>query len=316
MLEDGKLVCVRAALLEETLEQVRLHLDTAQCRWPLDGFAQLVSRHSRHKVLAFVEHLGQSDEVRTFTEIVGTHCDDDVHSVCRLVLLHRRKQETDELGCLARTRTEVALEAEDLLELIDDDEEVLLRLPSEPPGIDEPEVSGAQDVQAPFELAKNVVIVEGRGQRTERIGPRSHNSDTPSRPGTAQVTATQGRQQAGTYQGRLPAARQTDNRQEARVVETTQQGVGLLIAPEEEHRVLLLEGAEPRKDALGQNASDRRHYRFALNAAFARTLIASIKGPRSLISGSPVVSIVSIVQCGSVSRARTSSEPRWGRPAK
>src|SRR5690606_34640399 len=90
---------------------------------PFDREANLGAVHLRDEVLAIIDGLGKSGELRAFPEKIGAHRQQDVDG--SLLLLGGVEEKADEpvaflLECVGSLSI-----PEDLLELINDDEEVV-----------------------------------------------------------------------------------------------------------------------------------------------------------------------------------------------
>ena len=128
VLQDRQLVHVVADVVEQALHQARRDAPAADADGAGDRRLQLVAGQARDQVLAIADRLGQSAKPVAVAEEVRAHGDDDVHR--HFGLLRRLEQQLDEGR---RFIPGVALfgeigKAEKLFELIDEDQQILMRL--------------------------------------------------------------------------------------------------------------------------------------------------------------------------------------------
>ena len=126
VLEDGELIVLVAEVIEQAQDEPLGDAAAADGCRAGDGRAQLVAGHARHEVEAVVDRLGQAGEVHAVADEVGAHGDHDVDG--QVFLLGGLEQKLDEgdRGVPGVFDLVVAAEAEELFELVDDDEEIVL----------------------------------------------------------------------------------------------------------------------------------------------------------------------------------------------
>jgi hypothetical protein len=260
VLHDGELVGAVAHVVEEAVDERRLDPAAADGGRAGDGFAPLVARHARDQVLPLVDGFGQAPELRAVAEEVRAHRDDDVDG--GVALRGRFEQELDEgggvvgrLGRLGRGGARL-LVAEQLLELVDDEEHALARVePGLPRGVHEAERAAPQrglDERGPHAgvgpaRAEHRFVGERQREVAEGVVAGAHDGDAPARAGPGHQAAVERGQQPGADERRLAAPGGADDGEEARAAEPREQLVRLALAPEEEVVLLRLEGAEARE---------------------------------------------------------------------
>lgn len=97
---------------------------------------------------------------------------------------------------------------------------------------------------------------QGLGQIVEWLPPRPHRREPPAGPGRDHHAALQRRDQAGADQRRLAAPRRPDHRGESGPIEPLHEVVDLLIAAEEDHRLLGMERPQAGVRPLDLDQSD------------------------------------------------------------
>ena len=90
VLEDGKLIGVVAHIVDQSRQQYRVNLCSAHAHGSCDASPSFITRHSGHQVLAFIDRLRQTVELRTVSEEIGAHCDDYIDW---MIVLRARLQE-------------------------------------------------------------------------------------------------------------------------------------------------------------------------------------------------------------------------------
>ena len=190
---------------------------------------------------------------------LGPHRQDDVD---RHVVLALPPSSSSFTNATASSRAVGArlrlLEAEQLLELIDDDEHVVVPAAVAPArtASTKPERAAAErgfeqarDSYSP--LAGSPPSTSGRssadGQIADRVAAGTQERDAPARSGLRHVAAVQRGDQPGADERGLAAARRADDAQEARVPQAAEQIVDLLLPAEEQVVLVGLEAAQTRE---------------------------------------------------------------------
>ena len=183
MLQTGELVGLLAEIVQQPLQQPRRDLSAGDLDRPFDDPFVLLASQARNQELAPIDHLGQTFELTALADEVRTH---GQHDIDRHFLLRRRfQQQADELVGNFLLPLARFVEAEDLLELIDDQQKVGSRAQV---GLldrfDQAEVTAAQSGQQVFAgvffLAIVEVGVEQRvGQERQRIAAGMRDGDLP-----------------------------------------------------------------------------------------------------------------------------------------
>ena len=149
-----------------------------------------------------------------------------------------------------------AVEPEQLLELIDDEDDVLARRqPGLAHRLEEAAAAAAQEsvergATRVAQLAgwpEHIGVVERRRHAADGILARPERCDTPAGSRLHHEPAVQGRNETRADQRRLAAARGADDREEASGPEAPQEVVHLALAPEEQVVLVRLEGPQARK---------------------------------------------------------------------
>jgi hypothetical protein len=256
MLQDGKHVGVVSNVVEETVDEFLGDFRRGQRDRTLDGFAQLIAGHLRHQELRIVEGFWEAPELSALAKIVGTHGEHDIDGSERgrldnFGLPGGVQQELDEgRGPDASFTSGLIAVAEQLFELIDQDEESLIRAKVVAGDIVE---AAAAPGQSGFDFtACRRGHCEGLGKsRSQAVhGVETgtpDGGDHPARAGGTQVTALDGRDEAGANQGGLAASRCTHDGQESPIGEAPQEFFHLVIAAEEEFRLIGRKRAQPWK---------------------------------------------------------------------
>ena len=121
MLQHRKLVRIVPDLVQQALRHGRADGRAAFSRRLLDRGAPLGAAQIRHQELALAQRLGQPLEARAVAEEIEPHGQHDVDA--RACGIHGGEQQAHEGGRLVGVAAAHALEAEDLLELVDDDQQ-------------------------------------------------------------------------------------------------------------------------------------------------------------------------------------------------
>ncbi len=130
MLETGELIGLLTEIVQQPLQQPRCDLSAGDLDRPFDDALVLLASQPRNQELAPIDHLGQAFELTALADEVGTHRQ---HDVDRHFLLRRRfQQQADELVGGFLLRLAGFVEAKDLLELVDDQQEVGRPRPGRP----------------------------------------------------------------------------------------------------------------------------------------------------------------------------------------
>ncbi len=238
MLQTGELIGLLTEIVQEPLQQPRRDLSAGDLDRPFDDPFVLLAIQPRNQELAPIDHLGQAFELAALADEVGSHRQ---HDVDRHLLLRRGfQQQADELVGGFLLRLAGFVEAEDLLELVDDQQKVG---PLAQVGLldrfDQAEVTAAQGGQqvlaGMFRLAIVEVGVQQRvGQERQRIAAGMRDRDLPRSAGVEHPAAQQLRQQSAADQRRLAAARGPHDRHEAVAAQALQQLERLFFAAEEQ----------------------------------------------------------------------------------
>ncbi|MDQ3584097.1 MAG: hypothetical protein M3495_21995 [Pseudomonadota bacterium] len=119
MLQQRQLVRVSAEIVDQPVDQLRVHPPAEHPRRPGDGQLQFLAGQPGGEVLAVAHRLGQTLEHGALAEVVRPHGDDDIDR--RLALAGAGEQEGDEgIGLLDGDPLAIA---EDLLELVRHDQQ-------------------------------------------------------------------------------------------------------------------------------------------------------------------------------------------------
>ena len=121
VLQHGKLVGIVADLVQQALRHGRADRRAAFLRRLLDRGAPLGAAQVRHQELTLAQRLGQALKARAVAEEIEPHGQHDVDARARGA--HCGEQQAHERGRLVGVAAAHAFEAEDLLELIDDDQQ-------------------------------------------------------------------------------------------------------------------------------------------------------------------------------------------------
>src|SRR5262249_11749519 len=116
----------------KAVDESRIDTAVENPRGALDRLAALVESQSGREELAIVEHLGKAVELGTIAEVVGPHGQDDVDG--KVLGPGGRKEKRDEVDRLVAIELAVlrlagpphAAVAEDLLELVDQEQELAI----------------------------------------------------------------------------------------------------------------------------------------------------------------------------------------------
>jgi hypothetical protein len=128
VLEHRELVGVVADIVQHVLDEARRNSRSADAHRLFDRIAPLVARQARDQILAPVDGFGETRDLRAVAQVVRTHGDRDVDAA--ILRLRGREQQVDEGGCRLLRVNALLAEAEELLELVDDDEQVGLGVES------------------------------------------------------------------------------------------------------------------------------------------------------------------------------------------
>ena len=278
VLEAGQLIRLITEVVEQSLQQARREGAAGDADGAFDGALELLAGHPRDQVFAAVHGLGEVLELRAVADEIRAHGE---HDVDRHVLLRGRlEQHAHELVRRVALGRAALVEAEDLLELIDDEQEVRarreLRLAD---GLDEAEVAARErGEQAGLGVLLRRVVQVRREQRLgemiqgRRAGMRDGNF--PARAGREHLAAEQLREQAAAHERGLAAAGRADHRDEAVRTELLQQLHRLLLAAEEEVVLLRRERAQTGERIVG-----------AVGLVHAVTPFNSVTNASSSVSG-------------------------------
>ncbi len=251
MLQTGELIRLLTEIVQQSLQQPRRDLSAGDLDRPFDDPFVLLAIQTRNQELAPIDHLGQAFELTALADEVGTHRQ---HDVDRHFLLRRRFQEqADELVGGFLLHLAGFVEAKDLFELVDDEQEVG---PFAQVGLfdrfDQAEVTAAQGGQQIFAGVFLLAIVEVGlqervGQERQRIAAGMRDGDLPRRAGLEHLAAQQLRQQSAADQRRLAAARGPHDRHEAVAAQALEQFHRLFFAAEEQVVLFLGEWSQTGK---------------------------------------------------------------------
>jgi hypothetical protein len=253
VLEDRELVRIVADVIEQAEDEAGADRRAAHRHRPGDGDAALLAAHAWDQELPVVHRLGEAGELGAVADEVGAHGEDDVD---RRLLLVRRFEEQAHEGRRLLVRVldpRVALEAEELLELVDQQQHVVVlgdagqtdRLAEAAGaamqgGVDE----GAVQVGDLGIAAQDLGGGEGGGEVADRVVAGPEDGDAPTRAGAGHEPAVQRGDQARADQGGLAAAGGADDGEEAGAAQAGEQIVDLALAAEEEVLLLRLEAAQ------------------------------------------------------------------------
>ena len=256
VLQHRQLVHVVADVVEQALHQARRDAPDAHADGAGDHRPQLVAGQARDQVLAVADRLGQVAEARAVAEEVGAHGDDHVHR--HFCLPRRFEQQLDEGRRFisgAALPGEIG-ETEKLFELIDEDQQILMRLqPGEAGSLDQAQTAAPQRRLdhalrrglGKVQMRQRAGFDDGPRQKPDGVVLRPQDRHPPVRPGLGHEATLQRRQQAGPHQRGFAAARGAHHCQEPPAGQAPHQLVALLVAAEKEVRLLLHEGPEARE---------------------------------------------------------------------
>jgi hypothetical protein len=97
VLENGELIGVVAHVVDQPRQQNRINLCSAHAHGSCDAGTPFITRHPRHQVLAFIDRLGQTVELRAVAQEVRAHCDDYIDWT--IGLRARLQEQIDESDC-------------------------------------------------------------------------------------------------------------------------------------------------------------------------------------------------------------------------
>jgi hypothetical protein len=257
VLHQRELVLIVAEIVQDTLHEARRNLAAADRHRTRDRGAQRVARHAADQIQPGIHGLGQPGVVHAVADEVRPHRQGHVDR--ELVLadsLEEGAHERDRLVarlCGGR----IAPEAEQLFELIDENEQIVIfRQPRLAYRVHQP-VRPAAEGRVHQHLVggreflvrdpEHIPVRQCRGEVPERILPRPQDGHAPAGAGADEIAGLQGRDETGAYEGRFAAPRGTDDRQEAVRPQPAQQLVDLLFTAEEQVLFVRLEGAQSGK---------------------------------------------------------------------
>ena len=122
VLHQGELVGAGAHVVEDAGDERGLDLAVEHPGRALDRLPSLGARELRGQELAVVERLGEPIEERAVAEVVGPHRQDDVNGPVRFA--RAGQQQGNEVIGLVALAFPLAPVAEELLELVDEQEEL------------------------------------------------------------------------------------------------------------------------------------------------------------------------------------------------
>ncbi len=205
MLQNGKLVRIVTDVVQQLLFQPRGDVRPADLDRALDGTGSLLAVESRDEVFALVDRLGQALELRTVTEEVGAHGEDDVD--WHLGLPGGLEQQLDEVRGFLTGFIAALAKAKDFLELVDEQQQVgALVDGGMPVGLDEAKPASAEggarleNVFLVF-LSEQAGLDQRLGEVGERVATRAHDGQFPRDRGAGHGAAVEFRQQTGTDEG-------------------------------------------------------------------------------------------------------------------
>lgn len=120
VLHQRQLVGVGAHVVDDPRNKARLDLAFEHLRWPFDRCGDLLTGEARAQILRVSDRLGQSLELGATAEEVRAHRQHDIDRYAALVCACQEQRDKG-LGLLAAGE---ALVAEQLLELVDQDQQV------------------------------------------------------------------------------------------------------------------------------------------------------------------------------------------------
>jgi len=249
MLHQRELVGVGSHLIEQPVDQIGGDIAAEDPRRSNDRLLALFARQARGQILAFVQSLRQSLEDRAVAKKIRAHRNDDVY---RDLPLPRRRQEKrhERVGFVAAA---LALEPEDLLELIDQNQEIGLRRQRRfTQRLDDAQGTAPQ---CRLDKTRRDLLIgllrsdpgcpdQGLGEAVHRMTFRPQDRDLLARPGVDHEAGTERSDHPGADKRGLAAARGSDDGEKAGGVESVQKLIDLLLAPEEEVRLFDLERPE------------------------------------------------------------------------
>ena len=188
MLHQGQLVALFLEVIEDAVGETRIDPATIDERRRFDRLAQLLAIHLRREEQRRVDDLGKPVIARTLAEEIGTHRDRDIDGV--VALARQLEQHGDERIFLVVGAA--LFVAEQLLELIDDDQQGVARF-----GNDVAEDFGRRFRRARHrrghQPANGTIagvaqhIDERIGELIERMGLRTRLDDLPVRTARAHI---------------------------------------------------------------------------------------------------------------------------------
>ena len=256
VLQNGQLIGIVADVVEQPQHQPGRDLGATDGDRPGDGVAPLVAVHPRHEILPVVDRLGQPVELGAVADEIRAHRDDDVDR--RLLLADGVQQEFHERdGVVVRVAQLAAvLEAEELLKLVGDDEDVLVRRqPRLADALDQARLAAPQrDLEEGLVGLGGIVLpaddvgrVERLGEVSDRIFTWTEDRDAPARPGARHHAAVKRGDEARADERRLAAPGRADHGEEPAAAEPRQDLVDAGFPPEEKVVFVRLETAEAGK---------------------------------------------------------------------
>src|ERR1700677_3044158 len=133
---------------------------------------------------------------------------------------------------------------EDFLELVDNNQQILVRRTALARRLDQTKAGAAQSFEARRFHSQS--LVESGPQLIHGVGPGPERRDAPPRSPFTQIAAVERWHQARADQRRLSAARQADDRHESMFVQTAQQVESLIVSAKKQVLVDLVERAQAR----------------------------------------------------------------------
>ncbi len=257
MLEQRQVIAVVAGVVQQPEHEARGDLAAGHRDRTGDGRPKLVPGHPRHEVLALIQGLRKPRVVHAVANEVGPHRQHHIDRQRGLVdgfeqQLYERNRIVPGDAVVA-----VTAESEQFLELIDEDEDVVVRrevcllhglhqaarAPAER-GLEHHAVGGRE---LGILIAEDGRRIERRGEMAQGIFTRAHDGHPPARPSLDHHAALERRQQAGSDQRRLSAARRAGHAEKPVEPQPPHQVIDLLLAAEKEMILIGLERAQSWK---------------------------------------------------------------------
>ncbi len=251
MLQHRQLVLAVLDIVEQPEEQARGDGGAADADRAFDRFLDLVPAHPRDEEFPVVDSLGQPQELRAFPQKIRAHGQHDINILVRL--LRGVQQQVHEADGFLLARGAGPVKAEQFLELIDHEQQFGAGGSSGlAHGLKQTVAAAAERGLQVEQGVFGIRVVEpgfaqGAGQVSHRAAAGAHNGDFPGAAGLGHAAAQHRREQPGTHQRRLAAARGAHHSDQAVGAQAAQQVFDLLVPAEEQVVFVRQKAAQARK---------------------------------------------------------------------